>query len=346
MNCRSCGTGLPSGVGFCTSCGSPAPYNTTGPGTPQSSSYAETIAAPPPYSVTPPTAYGAPNPYAPPQTPQAPYPPADYGSSPYGVPGTPPPSPYGTPPPYGAPGTPPAYGTPGTPPPYGAPGTPPAYGYNNAAGYPPMGVPGSYAPPQPPKRKSKVGLILGIIALVLVVVCGGSIFALYNAGKHVVSTARTSISATSTSIFATSTAILATPTTSTNNGGGSGNSPSGQAIDTAASAIVSNLQAANSIDSNSNAVGVSSTFKVNQKFDLIIDVNSAGQDGYIESKLYLNNQLLPDQPAILHHHAQYTVAYFPTMYANTGDAANEMYWCTKADCSDAKLAQVITFTIV
>jgi hypothetical protein len=350
MNCRSCGAALPSGVSFCTYCGSPTPYNTANQGAPaapsspyqptvaasppsspsSAASYAETIAASP-YSGTPPTGYGdaaSPlNPYAPPP-PQAP-------QTPYSMPGTPSPSPYGTPPPS----------------PYGAPSAPPPYGYNNAAGYPPVGVPGTYSVPPQPKRGSKVGLIIGLVVLALVVVCGGSFAILYSIGKNQADKVTTNLSATVTAAAATTGATpttaatptpAATPTTSTSSG--SGSSPSGNSIDPTAAAIISNLKTANGIDQNtSEPTGVSSTFTVNKKFYLIFDIESNGKDGYVQAKIYLKNQFLDS--SILHHHAQYNVGYFPATYSHTGDAAAEMYWCTKADCSDAKLAAVATFTI-
>lgn len=360
MNCRSCGAALPTGVGFCISCGSPTPYNTTGQGTPapyqptvaatppsspaSSGSYAETVAASP-YSGTPPTAYGAPpsplNPYAPqtPSTPSGGSTPDQYGAFP--------PSPYSTP---GAPPSP--YGTPGTPPsPYGQPGTPPPYGFNNAAGYPPAGMPGTYppVPQQPPKRGSKVGLIVGLVILALVVICGGSVAVLYSIGKNQISKTNANVSATVTAASGTvnaldtpTTGAVTTPTTSTSSG--SGSSPSGQSIDPAAAAIVSNVVTAQSIDKNtSEPIGVSTTFQVNQKFDVIADINSNGSDGYVLAKFYLNNN--PFDKLILHHHAQYNVGYFPTQYTSAGNGTAELYWCTKADYSDAKLAQVVQFTI-
>ena len=40
-----------------------------------------------------------------------------------------------------------------------------------------------------------------------------------------------------------------------------------------------------------------------------------------------------------------TVGYFSRTFANSGDGVAEIYWCTKADCSDEKLAQIVKFTI-
>jgi Domain of unknown function (DUF4352) len=99
----------------------------------------------------------------------------------YGQPASAPPSsvppasaPPASAPPYGQP----AYGQPAYPQPP-APGQfappPPAYGqpaYGQPA-YGQPGVPGQFAPP--PAKKSRVGLIIGIIAGVVVLLCGGGI---------------------------------------------------------------------------------------------------------------------------------------------------------------------------
>src|SRR6266516_3934294 len=74
--------------------------------------------------------------------------------------------------------------------PYG--GTPPQqqnyYGAppQQQGGYvvPPPQQGGMYGAPQPPRRRSRLGLILGIIALVLIVACAGISFAVYQGVKQ------------------------------------------------------------------------------------------------------------------------------------------------------------------
>jgi hypothetical protein len=96
----------------------------------------------------------------------------------YGQPGN-----YGDP--YGQPSGPPGgggygdpYGQPGYPDPYGQPSGPPS-GYGSppvgygGAGYPPAGMPPAFPPPPAP-RKSRTGLVIGLVAGVLVLLlCGG-----------------------------------------------------------------------------------------------------------------------------------------------------------------------------
>lgn len=62
---------------------------------------------------------------------------------------------------------------------YGPPYAPP-----NSAGAPPYG-----APPTPPRRKSNAGKIVGIVAAVVVILCGGAITAIAFAGHKAATTA-------------------------------------------------------------------------------------------------------------------------------------------------------------
>ncbi|HTJ33463.1 MAG TPA: hypothetical protein VL738_09555 [Dactylosporangium sp.] len=137
---------------------------------------------PPPGSYPPPGGGG----YPPPGGDQPQYGPPSSGA-PYGPPAGNPyeqqPPAYGQPPSSGSPydQQPPAYGQPPSsggpygqqPPAYGQPPAgnpyeqqPPAYGAPGAPGMPPFGAP-------PPPKKSNVGKIIGIIALVVVLLCAG-----------------------------------------------------------------------------------------------------------------------------------------------------------------------------
>jgi len=157
MNCSSCGANLPPAAAVCPLCGTPAPYNAQGPGSfgnPQQID--PTVAAAPQYDYgsrgTPPpsTGYGAPS-YGTPSQNQ--YNPANPYSSPteqysYGAP--PPPNQYGAPPQQGG---------------YGQPG-----------------MYGGMQPP-PPRPRSRVGLIIGIIVGVLALLAIGACAILYAAGR-------------------------------------------------------------------------------------------------------------------------------------------------------------------
>ncbi len=141
MHCGSCGTNLPPGAAVCPVCGVPTPYNVSqvlGSGAPYV----------PPQSSNDPTYISSP--YS--STPSPPVPPTNYGSQTYNPSQQ---NPYATPPtnPYAPPPVNP-YGAPVPQDPYGVPVQP---------------YPGSFPLPVPPKRRSRVGLIIGIVVLVFVV---------------------------------------------------------------------------------------------------------------------------------------------------------------------------------
>ena len=275
--------------------------------------------------------------------------PTDYGAPSYGVPpqGATPSNPYQQPVQdaygnYGVPAQPNAYGQPAQPnygyPPQGHPsqpnyGYPPApgqpvqtnYGYPQGqpqAGYVPP-VPGAYgAVPAPPKKRSHVGLIIGIVlgaVLLLCVIAAILIGVIANqAGK--------TITATATKVANTTGA------------------PSGKAIVPSASAILSNPQTSTDVDSNYNPTHVTSTFTTNQMVYVTFDIDSGSQDGFIEAKWYADGQLLSDR-SFAHTHTHNVGLFSHTYTTATNNGVTELYWCTQSNCSDAQLAQVVHFTV-
>lgn len=317
MNCRSCGTALPQGVGYCPSCGTSTPYNTNSQ--PGSSPYDPTIAAS--YSGqqsqpggTPATGYGS-NPYGNYVQPQDPY---NAPPSAYSMPGTPPTSnPYATPP-MPSPAT--AYGT-GNPPSYA---TPPGYGTGMPQGTP-AGMQsgmqmGTFAPPVQ-QKKSNTGVLI-LIAVVVMVVVGG-----------IVSIA--SIHNSSTQNSSNTTTATAQPST--------GN-PSGKTIVPAAASIITYAHTASKIDSNYDPTQITSAFKIKQDIYATFRINSHNQPGYIGAKWYADGQLVTSDS--FPHSPQNDVGYFSTTYDTaTNNGSVEVYWCTKSDCSDGQLAQMLKFTV-
>lgn len=320
MHCTNCGTLLPQGAANCPVCGTPTGVASAPQNPPL---YDPTIAVQPPYS-PPQTGYGA-NPYGAPQqgaTPSNPYQqPAQDAYGNYGQPAQP--SNYGqpVPPNYGYPPTqeqPPNYGY---PPPQGQ-SAQPNYGYPQG-GYVPPVVPGAYgAVPAAPKKRSRVGLIIGIVlgALLLVCIGVGILVAVIanQAGKTITSTA-TKVAGTT-------------------------GAPSGKSIVHAAAIILSNPQTSTDVDSNYNPTHVTSTFTTSQTVYVTFDINSGNQDGFIEAKWYNNGQLLNDR-SFAHTHT-HNVGLFSKSYTTaTNTGVVELYWCTQSNCSDAQLAQVVHFTV-
>ncbi|HLI07663.1 MAG TPA: zinc ribbon domain-containing protein [Ktedonobacteraceae bacterium] len=307
MNCTSCGSQLPPGAASCPVCGNPTPYNVSAP----AGSYDPTVAA-----------------------------------SPYGTP--PPPS--SPTPPYGAPT---AYGTP----PYGAPANP-SDPYGNQASNP-YGA-SAYAPPPPPlvqqpaytpgqfapqgqatqqKPKSKLPLILGIVAGVLLLLCIGACAIFYEIGKNASNTATTgTTTATTNTTPASTSGTNSTPASSTTG-------PSGQTIVPAAAAIITNAETSSSIDSNYQPTNPTTTFTVGQPIYATFNLHLT-QPGYAVAKWYIDNQFIQNSQILYAKDTSYTDGYFAEKYLKpTNNGAVELYWCTKSDCSDGQLAAVLTFTV-
>jgi hypothetical protein len=171
-----------------------APYGSSPTPAPQTPAYGQQPGQTPlqPYSPAPPPSYPTPGqqptpgygtsaPSAPPApgTPRYGAPPTLPPTPAYGASPTAPPTPAygsGTPSPYGSPTPPSSFSGAPTPPPtpqaYG-PGQP-AQGWSGDARAPQAysPVPGAF-PPAPPKKKSRAGLVIGVVAAVLVLLVGG-----------------------------------------------------------------------------------------------------------------------------------------------------------------------------
>lgn len=312
MQCSTCGFTLPAGATFCTNCGAKI-YN-QGNGGNQPGGFSEiepTIAASSSY----------------------PTPPNNPSSNQQGVPPTVYGSPYSTPQQYSydaPPPPPPSYGTP----PSNTYGTP----YAQNAGY--GQTPGSYLPNQPPtpptpppaRKGPRVGLIIGIVVLIIVVVLVG-IFALRGASGG--STANT-VTPTATSASSTSTTPTVAPTSAPT-------SVSGTPVDPTAAAIVYKAQTASAIDSNDFPTHLTSNFAVKQNVYVTFQLKTNGQSGYTEAKLYSDSSFVGNK--ILTIQADFDHGYFTATLNQAGTGTVELYWCTKSDCSDEKLATFVTFTV-
>ncbi len=313
MQCRSCGTSLPGGSAFCPTCGIATPYNLSSQGTPGVQPAGPSQYQP---NVQPPPAY---NPAQVPQQPgQAGIAPTVYAGPNYGASQenrsvTPPPPPDS----YAMAGSPGAYVAPPPPPyPYSAPYERP---------------PGSFMPPgQPPRRQGpRVGLIIGIIALVVLLVAGG-IIAIFAATRN------NTQSNVSTPTVTTAASASTTSTTS-------GVSPSGSPVDSTAAAIITNPQTASAVDRNYFPTTVTNNFSIGQTVYVTFHLNTNGQTGYAQVKLYSDTTYVGDK--ILTVQTGYDHGYFSVELNTAATGTVELYWCTQANCSDAKLATLVTFHV-
>lgn len=254
-------------------------------------------------------------------------------SSTYQSPQNPPLNPQNVPPTvYGAPySTPQQYSSEAPPPPppanmYGAPPQPNVYGT-------PYGqTPGSYVPqaqpPTPPARRKGpgVGLIIGIIVLVLVIV-GGGLLAI-----RAFSSSSNNNTTNTVTPTATKAQVTVAPT-----------SPTGAQIDPAAAAIITKAQTSTAIDSNFLPTNVTSNFAVGQKIYITFNLSTNGQSGFAEAKWYSGATLQGSK--ILTVQSNFDHGYFSDIFSQAATGTGELYWCTQSDCSDAKLATFVTFTV-
>jgi len=120
-------------------------------------------------------------------------------------------------------------------------------------------------------------------------------------------------------------------------------SPSGTPIDPTAAVIVTNAQTASAIDNNYLPIKLTSNFAVGQTVYVTFRLSQNGQSGYVEAKLYGDNTYIGDK--ILTVQANFDRGYFNASLNKAATGAVELYWCTQADCSDAKLATFVTFKV-
>jgi hypothetical protein len=171
----------------------------------------------------------------------------------------------------------------------------------------------------PVKRKRRVGLIVGIvIAILAIVIVGGAVLA-----------------------------SKSSPTTA--------KGPSGNTIDSTASSIITNIQMASAIDTNSyQPTTLATSFQTSTdiyatfQFDFRNTNVSQQNPGYVQAKYYAQNKLAfasnilkADDSTGPNGYGYFNAQY----YRATTDGAVELYWCRKPGCSDAKLAQTAKFTV-
>ena len=119
--------------------------------------------------------------------------------------------------------------------------------------------------------------------------------------------------------------------------------PSGNPIDSTAANIITNAQMASSIDNGCNPINQTSSFQVGQTIYVTFDLNLPS-DGYFIAKWYEdNNPPATSPPGFFNMGAPRGCAHYS--YANAGNGAVELYWCTQSNCSDAALAAYVNFTV-
>lgn len=238
---------------------------------------------------------------------------------------------------YGADNPPPAapYGAPPVTP-YGAPQAP-VYNPNLAYGQP------QFVPPPQPQKKANGCVIAAVIVIALVVLIGGGIVALvaYSANRitNTVNNSLNSVNATLTADAGTA-GIGSTPT----NGSNSSGVPSASQISATAAANIFNIKTADQVDSNYKPTHVTNSFTTSSTIYLTYDHGSKA--GYIIEKTYDSTGTIVIQSNSPHSvAADISNGYLSLTNVDPGNYTTGIYWCTQSDCSDAGLAQVVTFTV-
>ncbi|MFL5667525.1 MAG: hypothetical protein ACJ8BW_40185, partial [Ktedonobacteraceae bacterium] len=157
----------------------------------------------------------------------------------------------------------------------------------------------------------------------------------------------TAISATATTDAGTTPTTGVTPTTSAvTPTTGLNTPPSGNTIDPTAASIITDAKTASGIDSNFYPTKVANTFTTQQTIYVTFNLNLK-TTGYALAKWYLDGQYLFKDQVLSLDKTTYDHGYFPSSshYSSAGQGSVELYWCTKSDCSDASLADVVNFTV-
>jgi hypothetical protein len=82
---------------------------------------------------------------------------------------------------------------------------------------------------------------------------------------------------------------------------------------------------------------------VKQNVYVTFNLTTNGQSGYAEAKLYNGTTFVGNK--ILTIQSNFDHGYFTATLNQAATGTVELYWCTQSDCSDAKLATFVMFTV-
>lgn len=247
-----------------------------------------------------------------------------------------------------------------TPPPpptlYATPPPPPPPVSSSQPFYPAPPQAGAYAPQPimvpvmvqaPPKSGCATAAWIVLLVLVLVSLCGGTIFAAttYQANQNTQATATSNADDASTNATATSFAVALTPTpyppyTESD-------SPSGANFSEAAQQVISSAQLASAVDNKNRPTELQSTFQSGQTIYLVYSW-TRGYTGYVQTRWYVDGK---DE---LNYTSDYTNQYATgygymsdsfISYGNVEQGTIEVFWCQDKACTRGGLAWARPFTI-
>jgi flagellar basal body-associated protein FliL len=119
--------------------------------------------------------------------------------------------------------------------------------------------------------------------------------------------------------------------------------PSGHRVVSAAASMLTYAHTSSAISEYYIPTHITDIFAPAQTIYVTFMVDTHHQPGTLMIKWYKNGKLLTTDT--LTHDPRSNVAFFSIHYQKASGAA-ELYWCTQRNCSDARLARVLTFNVV
>jgi hypothetical protein len=137
-------------------------------------------------------------------------------------------------------------------------------------------------------------------------------------------------------------AIVSSPTPQT---------PSGNAIDPSAASFITTITTTSSVDPLTAAPGpVTQTFKMNATVYVVFQLNLKNFDFKTHDTVYIQAKFYGDKTFVyqgmLIFKEQRAGGFFEAQYTQPMAGSVELYWCLQSSCSDGKLAQTTSFTII
>lgn len=126
--------------------------------------------------------------------------------------------------------------------------------------------------------------------------------------------------------------------------------PSGNAIDPSAAALITNITTTGSVDPLTAAPGpTTQTFKTNATVYVVFQLDLKDFDFKAHNTVYVQAKFYGDKTVVYQGMLIFTEqkagGFFEAQYTQPKAGSVELYWCLQASCSDGKLAQTASFTI-
>jgi hypothetical protein len=127
--------------------------------------------------------------------------------------------------------------------------------------------------------------------------------------------------------------------------------PSGNAVDPSAATFISDITTTSSVNFQTSVSGPKTqTFKTNTVFYIAFHLNLKNFDFHTHNTVYVQPKFYGGKtsvyPPMLVFGQPTDGGFFEVQYNQPATGNVELYWCLKSDCSDGKLAQTTSFTVV